>query len=376
MLRDTFFRVQSYHPYEPLSNKWIAIENGNSFKLYKDTSEVLSYSGSSKGIGKLISITNKEVCIIENGIGQIIAVEESGITHNLGSYLSTSIVCAGGMLLVSSVSGQVLTLKTYKLESTIWTLILIETKTITFTGTLIPCACTLSDTKVILGTNMTDCIIADTNNFTTTLSLQSGNLGTNIFNDSTTIINSNSYYNSSKSSTTYLTNKLYFYHYNNAPLYRMRYQENLRGNPQTYTIVKNSDNSIIYSNAFPMDDLNGIPVLFIDQYGDAVIACHGTFPGPSSSQLHFSYSGGLYDGVWGWNNDYNFIMTNSGAPLYHSLPKIYNKDFMLGNYDKSNCGNSRWDGSGTSAIRTFTNPITSTTTATGFNNLGSMNLWI
>ena len=49
---------------------------------------------------------------------------------------------------------------------------------------------------------------------------------------------------------------------------------------------------------------------------------------------------------------------------------------MLGNYDKSNCGNLRWDGSGTSVIRTFTNPITRTTTATGFNNLGSMNLWI
>ena len=72
MLRELFleFRVSSFT--EPLSNKWIAIENGNSFKLYKDTSEVLSYSGSSKGIGKLISITNKEVCIIENGIGQII----------------------------------------------------------------------------------------------------------------------------------------------------------------------------------------------------------------------------------------------------------------------------------------------------------------
>lgn len=83
MLRDTFFRVQNFHPYAPLSGVWYALEDNASFQIFKDDEAQASYLYPSKSMGKVKSVFNTEYCVYENGNKQVKAIDNNGDSFTL-----------------------------------------------------------------------------------------------------------------------------------------------------------------------------------------------------------------------------------------------------------------------------------------------------
>lgn len=95
-LNRTFFRVQSVHPYIPLSGTWYAFEADNSYGIYQNGTLKRSYSGIAKGFGKVRSVFNEEYIVYVDSSGSVRYLSgdgRTGILTTLKNYFS--VVCFG-----------------------------------------------------------------------------------------------------------------------------------------------------------------------------------------------------------------------------------------------------------------------------------------
>lgn len=143
MLRDTFFRVQSYHPYVPLEGSWYAFENDNIFQILKGSDVKTTYSSPSKSMGLTKSAFNTEYCVYENGAGQIKTVDENGDVFTLLTVTDlVSLVCFNKSFCVTSFNTitKIATAKFYIIVGTPTApfVQLLTTKTLTLPANIFP----------------------------------------------------------------------------------------------------------------------------------------------------------------------------------------------------------------------------------------------
>lgn len=75
MLRDTFFRVQSYHTPVPLTGTWYAVENDNTYSIMNDSTVKSSYTSMSRGFGKVNSVFNTEYIVFSKTKNSIYCID-------------------------------------------------------------------------------------------------------------------------------------------------------------------------------------------------------------------------------------------------------------------------------------------------------------
>ena len=324
MLRDTFFRVQSYHPNEPLESGWYGFESDNSFQIFKNTTSKATYSAPSKGIGKTKAVFNTEYLVYENGAGQIKALDEHSHSFVLltESYL-TSLVCFEKSFCVTSFnpSTKVATAKFYIIVGTIESpfVQLLTTKTLTLPANIIHnTSCKISTTNAFVGDYVEtgayfSLKITKPDTFTNdesdlandaTFEIVNGSLEEQGIPAANSVINDTNFFN------TFYNPTLKYYMEKSGSLYTIK---NLTGT--TIAIISGSNCRV-----------------FLDDNGDGYITTIGVKTISGSSRLFsqlYSLTGGVQtliqesDAGANTGNSYNFSSTNGLFPLIENkIPPI------------------------------------------------------
>jgi hypothetical protein len=139
-LKQGFFKVSPYNPYIPLRARYYGYEADNTFQIRKSGGTVVSsYYGISHGMGKVLSLFNKEFFLFHNGASQIMCVSPDDAVStllNITGVDDASIITMDKNFIVVTQSGSTITVKSYVIAGTsedFWAE-LIETKTTTMPG--------------------------------------------------------------------------------------------------------------------------------------------------------------------------------------------------------------------------------------------------
>ena len=141
-LKQGFFKVTPIKPYVPLTTTYYGYEADNVFEIRKlGGTTVSSYYASSHGMGKVLSLFNKEFFLFHNGASQIMVVAPDDTVSSLMTITGVddaSVVTMENNFIVITRSGTNITASSYVIAGAaedFWAE-LVDTKTTTATGTI------------------------------------------------------------------------------------------------------------------------------------------------------------------------------------------------------------------------------------------------
>jgi len=152
-LKRGFFKVAPIKPYVPLTTTYYGYEADNVFEIRKlGGTTVSSYYASSHGMGKVLSLFNKEFFLFHNGASQIMVIAPDDTVSALMTITGVtdaSVVTMENNFMVITKNGTDITVSSYVIAGApedFWAE-LVDTKTIAATGSVGPLfACRASDT--------------------------------------------------------------------------------------------------------------------------------------------------------------------------------------------------------------------------------------